>query len=103
MIHAINLFKDVEKRKLLVFPEGERLKKHQDRIQAKVGPLYIAAKANVPIIPVYISKNVKLFSKVDIIFGKPINISKELIKDKEKLKNKANEIMDIVYNLKNIK
>lgn len=102
LIHAINLFKNVDKRKLLVFPEGERLRKNQDRIPAKVGPLYIAAKAEVPIIPVYITKNAKLFSKVYIIFGDPIYISKDVIKDKEKIKNLANEIMDKIYNLKNI-
>lgn len=101
LIHAINLFKNVDKRQLLVFPEGERLKKEQDRIPAKVGPLYIAAKAEVPIVPVYITKNAKLFSKVYIIFGDPINVSKDIIKDKEKIKDLANEIMDRVYNLKN--
>ena len=101
LIHAINLFKNVDKRKLLVFPEGERLKKHQDRIPAKVGPLYIAAKVNVPIMPVYISKNVKLFSKVYVIFGDLIEVSKDDIKDKNVLNEKANEIMDEVYNLKN--
>lgn len=101
LIHAINLFKNVDKRKLLVFPEGERLKKHQDRIPAKVGPLYIAAKVNVPIMPVYISKNVKLFSKVYIVFGDLIEVSKDDIKDKNVLNEKANEIMDEVYNLKN--
>lgn len=101
LIHAIGLFKNVDKRKLLIFPEGERLKKEQDRIPAKVGPLYIAAKAEVPIIPVYITKNAKLFSKVYVIFGEPINISKEIIKDKENLKNVANEIMDKIYDLKN--
>lgn len=101
LIHAINLFKNVDKRKLLVFPEGERLKKHQDRIPAKVGPIYIAAKVNVPIMPVYISKNVKLFSKVYVIFGDLIEVSKDDIKDKKALNEKANEIMDEVYNLKN--
>lgn len=101
LIHAINLFKNVDKRQLLVFPEGERLKKHQDRLPAKVGPLYIAAKAEVPIIPVYITKNAKLFSKVYIIFGEPIYISKDTIKDKEKIKDMANEIMDKAYELRN--
>lgn len=100
LIHAINLFKNVEKRKLLVFPEGERLKKDEDRIPAKVGPLYIAAKAGVPIIPVYITKNAKLFSKVNIVFGKPINISMEDTKDKERLNKLANYIMDKIYKMK---
>lgn len=101
LIHAINLFKDTEKRKLLIFPEGTRLKKEQDRIPAKVGPVYIAAKAGVPIIPVYISKNVKLFEKVYIIYGNPIDIPKDIIHDKEEIAKLSNKIMDKVYDLKN--
>lgn len=100
LIHAINLFKNVDKRKLLIFPEGERLKVTQDRIPAKVGPLYIAAKADVPIIPVYITKNAKLFSKVYIIYGEPIIITNEIIKDKENLQKFADDMMTDIYNLK---
>lgn len=99
LIHAINLFKNVDKRKLLVFPEGERLKKEEDRIPAKVGPFYIASKANVPIIPVYITKNAKLFSKVHIIFGEPVMITKEIVEDKTSLQNFANQFMDQVYHM----
>lgn len=101
LIHAINLFKNVDKRKLLIFPEGERLKKDQDRIPAKVGPIYIAVKADVPIVPVYITKNAKLFSKVYIIYGDPINIPKDIIKDKENLQKFVDNMMDDIYNLKN--
>ncbi|MDD3304036.1 MAG: lysophospholipid acyltransferase family protein [Clostridia bacterium] len=97
IMHAINLFKNVEKRKLLVFPEGERLKKDIDRISAKVGPVYIAMKANVPIIPVSITKNVKLFSRVNIIYGDPITVPEELLKDKEKLQQFADRMMDDIY------
>ena len=100
LIHAINLFKNVDKRKLLIFPEGERLKVTQDRIPAKVGPLYIASKANVPIIPVYITKNAKLFSKVYIIYGEPITITDKIIKDKQNLQKFADNMMDNIYNLK---
>ena len=100
LIHAINLFKNVDKRKLLIFPEGERLKVTQDRIPAKVGPLYIASKANVPIIPVYINKNAKLFSKVYIIYGEPITITDKIVKDKQNLQKFADNMMDNIYNLK---
>lgn len=100
LIHAINLFKNVDKRRLLVFPEGERLKITQDRIPAKVGPLYIAAKATVPIIPVYITKNAKLFSKVHIIYGDPVTIPSDIIKDKDHLQKFADDMMNNIYNLK---
>ena len=99
LIHAINLFKNVEKRKLLVFPEGKRLSKKEARAQAKVGPVYIASKVKVPIVPVYITKNAKLFSKVVIIFGKATTVPEDIVKDKEKLQNFANKIMDDIYDM----
>ena len=100
LMHAINLFKNVDKRKLLVFPEGERLSKNIDRIPAKIGPAYIAYKAKVPIIPVHITKNAKLFSRVDIVFGKPIIIPDNIGKDKEKIQEFTNIMMDDIYSLK---
>ena len=100
IIHAINLFKDVDKRKLLIFPEGERMKKEQKRGVAKTGPVYIACKAHVPIVPVYITKNAKLFSRVKIIYGRPIYISEEVIHDKKLLKKKSEEILNTCYELK---
>lgn len=100
LIHAINLFRNVEKRKLLVFPEGERLSKNVDRIPAKIGPVYIAYKAKVPIIPVYITKNAKLFSRVDVIFDKPVLIPDEVGKDKEKIHEFSDKMMDNIYKLR---
>ncbi len=99
ILHAINLFKNVEKRKLLIFPEGERVKKDVKMGEAKIGPAYIAAKAGVPIVPVYISKNVKKFSKVSIIYGKPIYVSDEVSKDKEKLKEFSDKMLDDIYEM----
>jgi len=100
LMHAVKLFKNVHKRKLLVFPEGERLSKDIDRIPAKIGPAFIAYKAEVPIIPVYITKNAKLFGRVDIIFDKKITVSADIAKDKEKIKQFSNEMMDNIYKLK---
>ena len=97
LMHAINLFKGHDNIKLLVFPEGERLKKDIDRIPAKVGPAYIAKKVDIPMVPVYITKNAKLFSKVEVIFGKPIFPPKE----RAKLQEFSDKFMDEVYNLPN--
>lgn len=101
IMHAINLFKNVKKRKLLIFPEGERLTKEEEKGEAKVGPAYIAAKAGIPIVPTYITKNVDKHSKVDIIYGTPINVPKEVIKDKQKLKEFSNKLLDTIYSLRN--
>lgn len=101
IIHAINLFKNVKKRKLLIFPEGERLTKEEEKGDAKVGPAYIAAKAKVPIVPTYITKNVEKHAKVDIIYGEPIYVPEEIIKDKKKLKEFSDRLLDTIYQLKN--
>ena len=99
LIHAINLFKNVEKRKLLIFPEGERIKIDEEKGVAKVGPAYIAFKANVPIIPVYITKNAKLFSKVKIIYGSPLYVTEEIAHNKEKLEQFSKDLLDKCYAL----
>ena len=99
MIHAIHIIKENEKQRMLIFPEGERIKKEQSRGIAKVGPAYIAYKCNVPIVPVYITKNAKLFSKVNIIYGKPVYVTEEIAKDKEKLNEFTENLLDTIYNL----
>lgn len=96
LIHSINLFE--HKNKLLVFPEGTRNKTNKKIY--KVGPVFIASKANVPIIPVYITQNPKLFSKVKIIYGEPIYISHERSKDKKYLEEKSKELMELIYSFK---
>ena len=101
MIHAIHLLKNNDNQKMLIFPEGERMKKNEPRGEAKVGPAYIAYKASVPIVPVYITKNAKLFSKVNIIYGDPIYVTEEIASDKEKLNKLSSDILDKIYNLKN--
>ena len=83
LLHAINLFKNAKSKKLLIFPEGERMSKEIDRGQAKTGPLYIAYKAGVPIIPVYITKNAKLFSKVKVMIIGPKFYKSQIEESKE--------------------
>lgn len=100
IMHAINIFKEGDKRKLLIFPEGKRIKKDKERGVAKVGAAYIAYKANVPIVPVYLTKNAKLFSKVYVIYGEPMYITKEIAKDREKLDEFSKKVLDEAYSLK---
>ena len=100
LIHAINIVKNNNHAKLLIFPEGTRIKKDKERGRAKIGPVYIAAKAGVPIVPVYITKTPKLFSSPKVIFGEPIEVSQDIIDDKKKMQDFSNELLDKIYNLK---
>ena len=97
--HAVNVVNKDVPRNLLIFPEGTRNARLKN-VKPKNGAVYIAAAANVPVIPVHISETKRLFGKVKIIYGKPVelNITKENIKDKELLTKETERIMDIIYN-----
>lgn len=85
---------------LLIFPEGTRNGMAKGK-PVKNGPMLIAIKAGVPIIPVGIKGEFKPFRKVTINIGKPIyyNDYKEKTKDKEVIneltKNLMSEIKDL--------
>ncbi|MEG1141039.1 MAG: lysophospholipid acyltransferase family protein [Clostridia bacterium] len=96
IIHSIKVLKN---NKLLIFPEGKRLKENE-HIEAKKGAIYIAMKANAPILPVKIEKkhrNRVLFTKLTITFKDPIYYDNTKIKDKEYLSSEANKLMDTIY------
>ena len=99
LIHAINVIEKEEDAKLLVFIEGTRIKKDKERGKAKVGPAFIASKAKVPVIPVHITKNPRLFSKVIVKFGKPIDIPQGIHDKKEELQKESNMILEKIYEL----
>lgn len=100
VFHSLEVFNGEESRRLLIFPEGG-IPKKEEPIGSRVrkGPCFIAAKVGVPIIPVYITRYPKLFSKVDVIFGEPIYVAKEVLKDKEKLKEESKKLIQHIFNL----
>lgn len=99
LLHAIKLFRNVEKRKLLIYIEGERMNKDEPRGTAKVGPVFIAAEAGVPIVPAYVTKNPKKFSKMKVNFGDAIYIDKTKIKDKDYVKEQSENLLNTIYDL----
>lgn len=96
---ALKLLKNNDKIKLLIFPEGKVLKDKKERGIVKNGAVYIAAMANVPIIPIYITARPKYFSKVTVKFGKPIFYDKLQLKDKSKIVDKSKHLLKEIYNL----
>ncbi len=85
---------------LVMYPEGTRAKKGQS-IEAKAGAALIAVKAKVPIIPVAIIGNYKLFSEMKVSIGKEINLdeyyNKKLAMDE--YSQISNEVMDRIKEL----
>ena len=55
---------------LLIFPEGTRVK-DPGHAEVKGGAAMIAIRSGVQMLPVFIGRQKKLFSRVPIIFGKP--------------------------------
>lgn len=99
VMHSINVLEKNDNAKLLIFPEGTRIKKDKQRGKAKVGPVYIASKAGVPIVPVYITKNAKLFSSPKVIYGDAIEIPTDIHENKAELQRYADMLLDKIYEL----
>lgn len=55
---------------LLIFPEGTRVKEGE-RIEGRPGAVVMAARANVPIVPVYIAERKRVFRTTKVVFGEP--------------------------------
>lgn len=96
VLHAVNLVQ--EGKMVVMFPEGTRNGLAKG-IKPKVGAVFIATKAGVPVIPVKIVGTQKLFSKVKIIIGKPMTFEyKE--NDKKYLRDCTDKLMDEIINMK---
>lgn len=98
--NAINLLN--EGHILGILPEGTRTgTKNRKDIKAKPGVAMIASKINVPIIPVAVSGNYRIFNKVRVVYGKPFYL--DLDKDERysmgELKKISQDIMEKVYSL----
>lgn len=60
-------------RKLLLFPEGTRVK-HVDENAGKTGAIMLAARTGTPILPCYCQKRKFPFQRTSIVFGTPYMI-----------------------------
>lgn len=65
---ALKTLKDGNK--LLMFPEGTRVHDGED-VAAKTGAAMFATRSSVPLMPVYIQKKKKLFSRNTVVIGAP--------------------------------
>lgn len=65
---ALKFLKDGNK--LLMFPEGTRVHEGED-ISAKTGAAMFATRTGVPLLPVFIQPQKKLFSRNVVVIGKP--------------------------------
>lgn len=98
-----NVFKILEKGHIIgIFPEGTRMNgRSRDSVKIKSGAALFAHEASVPIIPVAISGEYRLFGHINISIGKPFMIpdSKNKKATKEELADMSKMIMDKIYEL----
>lgn len=99
--YCLDWFKTNQRRELLIFPEGGIVKTEVE-IGQKIrnGATFLSAQIGIPILPVYITRRPKFFSKVTVTFGKPFQVEKEVLKDKPKLKEQSKQLIDSIYQLK---
>lgn len=97
--YVMNLFEKQEKIKLLMFPEGGILKKELRRKKIKNGAVHIAETVGIPIIPVSITENPKLFHKVVVTVKEPIFPKEEALERKQKLQEISNELLKRIYEM----
>lgn len=83
---------------LTVFPEGTRNKTEEKLLEFKSGASLIAYKAEVPIVPCAIVGSYRPFSKIKIIFAKPMDMifpeKPNLHEITDKLKNTVEDLME---------
>jgi len=70
----LQCFKNGEK--VVIFPEGTR-NPRGEKITSKLGAVKIAERTGVPLIPMYVPRKKRLFSKMPMVIGEPYNIVKE--------------------------
>ena len=79
-----------------LFPEGTRIRKGKTATPKK-GAVRMASMAGVPVIPVHLNANYRIFSKVIMTVGDPISVPAGMTNDEIGAKSK--ELMDIIYSL----
>ena len=86
--------------KLMMFPEGKRVfEEDESRENVKMGVGMIASRANVPIVPVYISGNKRLFHRTRIVIGKPIEPVRSEATHNENYMSTALKVFDQILSL----
>ena len=81
--------------KLMVFPEGTRVHGN-DVVKPKSGVIRMAAKTHVPIVPIYMPRDKKIFHPFKVVFGEPYYIENAGRNDYDRL---AQELMDKIWAL----
>lgn len=83
-----------------IFPEGTRVKEYNPE-NAKAGVALLAMKSQAPVLPLYIESGYKMFSRLKIIIGEPVEYHKKYTGrlGNEDYSNISQEILADIYKL----
>lgn len=87
-------------KKLLLFPEGTRVKPCMPPVRAKAGAPMFAVRNNVPLVPIYIPAGRKAFKKNTVVIGKPYHPVCDGKPNHERYQQMADELMRCIQDLK---
>ena len=94
---SLSVLRDGEK--LLIFPEGTRVKGNK-KSEPKSGAVLLAQRAGVPLVPVYITHNRKPFRPIRVVMGKPYTpVYSSRRPDAAELERHTTELMARIYAL----
>ena len=75
LLEALDYFKDGEKKLFMLFPKGTISDINKNKLtRIKSGAFFIAAKAGVPIIPVFLEQP-RPFKRTRVVYGEPMDLS----------------------------
>ena len=75
LLEALDYFKDGEKKIFMLFPQGTISDINKNKLsRIKSGAFFIAAKAGVPIIPVFLEQP-RPFKRTRVVYGEPMDLS----------------------------
>lgn len=81
--------------KVMLFPEGTRVSE-DDAVAAKNGAISLASRTGVPIVPVYLGREKRLFRKTELVIGTPYILGRVARDQYDEL---AGELMGKIYEL----
>ena len=86
-------------KKLLLFPEGTRVKQGMEPVRAKAGAAMFAYRNQVPLVPMYIPAGRKAFRKNTVVIGKPYMLECEGKPSHEQYQLWVDELMEKIQTL----
>jgi 1-acyl-sn-glycerol-3-phosphate acyltransferase len=108
---AKSLFANLKAGRVIgIFPQGTRVRGYEnlDRVIPKTGAVHFSLKTKTPVIPIGVYGSFKLFSKMKVVVGDPIDFSKVegdfhgnelLMKQTIFMMKKIYSLIDVEYNI----